>query len=173
MKRVQQGRDRRRKSGGVSYLLLCTFLKILFGCVWSQLQPTRSFIVTCRVFSCGIWNLSYGMQALQFWPVGSRSLSKDQGWSPAMGVQSLSHCTTREVRPLLCTFDTSFIALSLSEMRIWTRNNEMNKLELFSGRNYLRHLVAIGLVRTKVGYQSITLQQSTLVQFFMPSILSW
>lgn len=34
----------------------------------------------------------------------------------------------------------------------------MNKLELFSGRNYLRHLVAIGLVRTKVGYQSITLQ---------------
>ena len=35
-------------------------------------------------------------------------------------------------------------------MKIWTRNNEMNKLELFSDRDYLRHLVAIGLVRTKV-----------------------
>ena len=64
----------------------------LFGCVGSQLQHTGSeiFVVACRVFSCRLGTLSCSMWDLVPWP------GIEPG-SPALGAQSLSHWTTREV----------------------------------------------------------------------------
>ena len=43
-----------------------------------------------RQVSCGMWGLS-------LWHVGSSSLNRDQTWAACVGVQSLSHNSTREV----------------------------------------------------------------------------
>ena len=56
----------------------------------------------CHVLmvACGIFDLHCSAQNLQLWRVGSSSLTRDGTWPSALGGQTLSPCTTREV-PLL------------------------------------------------------------------------
>ena len=54
-------------------------------------------VVACGIFSCGTWTLSCGMWDLVPWP------GIEPG-PPALGVQSLSHWTTREVPHQLFLF---------------------------------------------------------------------
>ena len=51
------------------------------------------FVAACGIFSCGMWTLSCSMWDLVPWP------GIELG-APALGVQSLSHLTTREVPAL-------------------------------------------------------------------------
>ena len=47
----------------------------------------------CASLSCSMWDLS--------------SLTKDQTQAPALGAQSLSHWTTREL-PIICFYTNTF-----------------------------------------------------------------
>ena len=75
-----------------------------FGCSRSQLQSTGSFIVACRILSCGILSLSCSMWGLGPWP-------EIEPWPPALGAWTLSHRTTREIP--CAKFFTHFISLTL------------------------------------------------------------
>ena len=59
----------------------------VFGCAGSYLRHLGSliFIVACKIFSCSLWDLVL--------------LPGIEPWPPALGAQSLSHWTTREVPP--------------------------------------------------------------------------
>ena len=60
------------------------------------------FVATQRIFSCGIWTLSWG----EWDPVGI------EPGPPALRVWSLSHWTTREVRPLSAFWFPTLLLLS-------------------------------------------------------------
>ena len=62
------------------------FFKNIYLFIWLH----RVLVAACRIFSCGMWDLSRGTQDLVLWPgIEPRP--------PALGVRSLNHCTTREV----------------------------------------------------------------------------
>ena len=64
------------------YLFILAALGLSMAC--------RIFIAACGLFSCGTWTLGCGMWDLVPWP------GIEPG-PPALGVQSLTHWTTREV----------------------------------------------------------------------------
>ena len=65
------------------------FLRLLCFCCCCFVLLARP-VVACGTFTCGMWMLSCGMRHLVPWP------GIEPG-SPALGVWSLSHWTTREV----------------------------------------------------------------------------
>ena len=72
----------------------------LLPCLRSSLQHVGSLVVACRTFGCGMWTLSFGMQwDLVPWP-GIKPRP------PALGLQGLSHWTTREFP--LCSVSENF-----------------------------------------------------------------
>ena len=75
-------------------ILLFIKKKFLFDCTRSQLQHTESLIlaVAWKLFSYSMWTLSCHMWAPVPWPGVESGL-------PALGAQSLSHWTTREIPP--------------------------------------------------------------------------
>ena len=80
------------------------FILYLFGCTKSQLWHvgSSSFVSACRILSCSILTLSCGM-----WDLVPRPGIEPK--PPALGGQSLSHRTTREV-PMYSFFHSIFPA---------------------------------------------------------------
>ena len=87
----------------------CVFKNIYkFGCTRSYLQHMGSsvFIVACRIVSCGMWD-----------PVPNQGLNHRP---PALGAQSLSPWTTREVLGLCLIFPIAPAPSRAScRVRIW------------------------------------------------------
>ena len=70
------------------------------------------FVVACRIFSCGMWTLSWGMEDLVPWP----------GMEPrpsALGMWSLSHWSTRE-GPADLILSTTIYQLNESWTNCWS-----------------------------------------------------
>ena len=63
--------------------------------------------------SCGTWDFQSSVQ-----PVGSNSLTRDQTQAPVLGVQSLSHLTTKEVPNFLLYY---FFRINPYKWDLWSQ----------------------------------------------------
>ena len=83
------------------YTYMCTYTKtfqlgifLTFKNIYLFIWPCRVFVVAGRVFSCGMWTLSWGMWDLVPWPgIELEPLPLE--------ASSLSHSTAREVPGIL------------------------------------------------------------------------
>ena len=70
--------------------ILCfSFLNIyIYLFVWlcrDLVAAQGIFVATCRIFSCGMWDLQLQHVGSQLWHVGSSSLTRDETWAPCIG----------------------------------------------------------------------------------------
>ena len=73
------------------------------SCLLAQVTRKWTFkkiitYVAVSSLSCSSRDLHYGVRTLSCGPQNLSSLTRDQSWAPALGAQSLSHWTSREVR---------------------------------------------------------------------------
>ena len=104
---------------------LARTLKVVFKkcvCVWLH----RVLVVTCELFSCGMWTLSCSVWNLGPW-------TGIEPGPPVLGVQSLSHWAPREV--LESVFLKTFYKLALFAYLSETRGN-LEKLSWYQASPY-------------------------------------